>query len=88
MPNADYVDFLAEKMIYSSLVYTKWVPSLSYNILAKEQLIPNEREIPIEIRVCSKEAYIVNKVHKSIQKLLKTKYEDFMSTGIKGNSSV
>lgn len=58
LPNGDYVDFVAEEMIYSPIVYTKWVPPLGYNILAKERLIPNEREIPIEIRVCSKEAYI------------------------------
>ena len=69
LPNGDYVDFIAEEMIYSPLVYTKWVPPLGYNILAKESLIPNEREIPIEIRVCSKEAYISEQsAYYSVQK--------------------
>lgn len=69
LPNGDYVDFVEEEMIYSPLVYTKWVPPLGYNILAKERLIPNEREIPIEIRVCSKEAYISEQsAYYSVQK--------------------
>ena len=56
-------------MIYSPLVYTKWVPPLGYNILAKEKLIPNEMEVPIEIRVCSKEAYISEQsAYYSVQK--------------------
>ncbi len=67
--NGDYVDFVAEEMIYSPLVYTKWVPPLGYNILAKEKLIPNEMEVPIEIRVCSKEAYISEQsAYYSVQK--------------------
>lgn len=69
LPNGDYVDFVEEEMIYSPLVYIKWVPPLGYNILAKEQIIPNEREIPIEIRVCSKEAYISEQsAYYSVQK--------------------
>lgn len=69
LPHGDYVDFVAEEMIYSPLVYTKWVPPLGYNILAKERLIPNEIEIPIEIRVCSKEAYISEQsAYYSVQK--------------------
>lgn len=69
LPNGDYVDFVAEEMIYSPLVYTKWVPPLGYNILAKEKLIPNEMEVPIEIRVCSKEAYISEQsAYYSVQK--------------------
>ncbi len=69
LPNGDYVDFVAEEIIYSPLVYTKWVPPLGYNILAKEKLIPNEMEVPIEIRVCSKEAYISEQsAYYSVQK--------------------
>lgn len=69
LPNGDYVDFVAEEMIYSPLVYTKRVPPLGYNILAKEKLIPNEMEVPIEIRVCSKEAYISEQsAYYSVQK--------------------
>ena len=69
LPNGDYVDFVAEEMIYSPLVYTKWVPPLGYNILAKEKPIPNEMEVPIEIRVCSKEAYISEQsAYYSVQK--------------------
>ena len=69
LPNGDYVDFVAEEMIYSPLVYTKWVPPLGYNILAKEKLISNEMEVPIEIRVCSKEAYISEQsAYYSVQK--------------------
>ena len=69
LPNGDYVDFVAEEMIYSPLVYTKWVPPLGYNILAKEKLIPNEMKVPIEIRVCSKEAYISEQsAYYSVQK--------------------
>lgn len=56
--NGDFVDFVNEEYIYSPLVYIKWVPPLGYNILAKEPLIENERNVPIEIRVSSKEAYI------------------------------
>lgn len=56
-------------MIYSPLVYIKWVPPLGYNIFAKEQLIPNERLVPIEIRVCSKEGYISEQsAYYSVQK--------------------
>lgn len=69
LPNGDYVDFVAEEIIYSPLVYTKWVPPLGYNILAKEKFIPNEMEVPIEIRVCSKEAYISEQsAYYSVQK--------------------
>lgn len=68
-PNSDFVDFVNEEMIYSPLVYIKWVPPLGYNILAKAMLIPNEREVPIEIRVCSKEAYISEQAaYYSVQK--------------------
>lgn len=58
LPNADYVDFVAEDTIYSPLVYVKWVPPLGYNVLAKEKLIPNQKPVPIEIRVCSKQGFI------------------------------
>ena len=45
------------------------MPPLGYNILAKEKLIPNEMEVPIEIRVCSKEAYISEQsAYYSVQK--------------------
>ena len=69
IPNADFVDFVAEEMIYSPLVYTKWVPPLGYNVLAKVKLIPDEMEVPVEIRVCSEEAYISEQsAYYSIQK--------------------
>lgn len=68
-PNAEYINFVNEEMIYSPLVYIKWVPPLGYNIFAKEQLIPNERLVPIEIRVCSKEGYISEQsAYYSVQK--------------------
>ena len=69
LPNSDFVDFVSEEMIYSPLVYIKWVPPLGYNILSKVTLIPNQREIPVEIRVCSKEAYISEQAaYYSVQK--------------------
>lgn len=67
--NIECIDFVAEEYIYSPLVYIKWVPPLGYNIFAKESLIPNQREIPIEIRVCSKEAFISEQsAYYSVQK--------------------
>ncbi len=69
LPNAEYIDFVDEEWIYSPLVYIKWVPPLGYNVFAKEPLIPNEREVPIEIRVCSKEGYISEQsAYYSVQK--------------------
>lgn len=69
LPNRECIDFVAEEYIYSPLVYIKWVPPLGYNIFAKEQLIPNQMEVPIEIRVCSKEAYISEQsAYYSVQK--------------------
>ncbi len=69
LPNAEYIDFVDEEYIYSPLVYIKWVPPLGYNVFAKEQLIKDEREVPIEIRVCSKEAYISEQsAYYSVQK--------------------
>ncbi|MGN1351884.1 MAG: hypothetical protein ACI4VE_03795 [Clostridia bacterium] len=73
LPNGDFVDFVAEENIYSPLVYIKWVPPLGYNILAKEPMIPNQKSVPIEVRVCSKEAYISEQsAYYSIQKNDKT----------------
>ena len=57
-PKAEYLDFVDEEYIYSPLIYSKYVPPLAYSILAKEPLIPNERKVPIEIRISSKEAFI------------------------------
>ena len=69
LSNAEYIDFVDEECIYSPLVYIKWVPPLGYNIFAKEKLIPNVREIPIEIRVCSKEGYVSEQsAYYSVQK--------------------
>ena len=69
LPSGDFVDFVSEESIYSPLVYIKWVPPLGYNVLAKEEIIPNFRKIPIEIRVCSKEAYISEQsAYYSVQK--------------------
>lgn len=69
MPNAEYIDFVDEEYIYSPLVYIKWVPPLGYNVFAKEAIIPNERKVPIEIRVCSKEAFISEQsAYYSVQK--------------------
>ncbi len=69
LPNSEHINFVAEEYIYSPLVYIKWVPPLGYNIFAKEKLIPNQMEIPIEIRVCSKEAYISEQsAYYSVQK--------------------
>ena len=69
LSNAEYIDFVDEKYIYSPLVYIKWVPPLGYNVFAKEKLIPNAMEVPIEIRVCSKEGYISEQsAYYSVQK--------------------
>lgn len=69
LSSAEFIDFVSEEMIYSPLVYIKWVPPLGYNVLAKESLIPNQREVPIEIRVCSKEGFISEQAaYYSIQK--------------------
>lgn len=68
-PNGDFVDFVDEESIYSPLVYIKWVPPLGYNVLANEEIIPNYRKVPVEIRVCSKEAYISEQsAYYSVQK--------------------
>ncbi len=56
--NADYLDLTTEESIYSPVVYQKFVPPMIYNILAKEPLIKNQMNVPIEIRVCSKAGYI------------------------------
>ena len=67
--DCEHIDFVAEEYIYSPLVYIKWVPPLGYNIFAKEQLIENARKIPVEIRICSKEAFISEQTpYYSIQK--------------------
>lgn len=67
--NREDIDFVAEENIYSPLVYIKWVPPLGYNIFAKENLISNAMEIPIEIRVCSKQAYVSEQsAYYSVQK--------------------
>lgn len=69
LPNRECIDFVAEEYIYSPLVYIKWVPPLGYNIFAKEKLLLNQMEVPIEIRVCSKEAYISEQsAYYSVQK--------------------
>lgn len=57
-PNAEYIDLVDEKSIYSPLVYIKWTPPLDYVIFAKESLVPNQMKVPIEIRITYKEAYI------------------------------
>lgn len=57
-PNAEYLDLVAEDSIYSPLVYIKWTPPLNYVIFAKEKLIPNAADVPIELRITYKEAYI------------------------------
>lgn len=58
LPNGDFVDLVSEEMIYSPLAYMKWVPPLGYNVFSKEPIIPNKLNVPIEVRVSSKEAYI------------------------------
>ncbi len=64
------IDFLAEDSVYSPLTWMKWVPPLTYNLFAKEELIPNIEPIPIEIRICSKEGFVAEQsayysVHKN-----------------------
>jgi len=69
LPNADFVDFVAEESLYSPLVYIKWVPPLGYNVLAKEPIIADQPKVPIEIRVCSREGYISEQsAYYSVQK--------------------
>ena len=64
------IDFLAEDSVYSPLTWMKWVPPLTYNLFAKEELIPNIQPVPIEIRICSKEGFVAEQsayysVHKN-----------------------
>lgn len=64
------IDFLAEDSVYSPLTWMKWVPPLTYNLFAKEELIPNIEPVPIEIRICSKEGFVAEQsayysVHKN-----------------------
>lgn len=69
LSNYELIDFVPEEMIYSPLVYIKWVPPLGFNIFAHEKLLQNQMEVPIEIRVCSKEAFISEQAaYYSIQK--------------------
>ncbi len=69
LQNKEDIDFVDEKYIYSPLVYTKWVPPLGYDIFAKEDLMTSQREVPIEIRVCSKEGFISEQsAYYSVQK--------------------
>lgn len=58
LSNVNDIDLVAEDMVYSPLVWIKWVPPLTYNLFAMEELIPGEKPVPIEIRVCSKEGFI------------------------------
>ena len=70
LSNVNDIDFLAEDSVYSPLTWMKWVPPLTYNLFAKEELIPNIEPIPIEIRICSKEGFVAEQsayysVHKN-----------------------
>lgn len=69
LTNFELIDFVSEEMIYSPLVYIKWVPPLAFNIFAHEKLILNQMEVPIEIRVASKEAFFSEQAaYYSVQK--------------------
>ena len=69
LSDVELVDFVSEEMIYSPLVYIKWVPPLGFNLFAHEELIENQMKVPIEIRVCSKEGYISEQAaYYSVQK--------------------
>lgn len=53
-----------------NLLWMKWVPPLTYNLFAKEELIQNIEPVPIEIRICSKEGFVAEQsayysVHKN-----------------------
>lgn len=70
LSNANDINFLAEDSVYSPLTWMKWVPPLTYNLFAKEELIPNIEPVPIEIRICSKEGFVAEQsayysVHKN-----------------------
>lgn len=70
LSNVNDIDFLAEDSVYSPLTWMKWVPPLTYNLFAKEELIPNIEPVPIEIRICSKEGFVAEQsayysVHKN-----------------------
>lgn len=58
LSNVYDIDFIAEDSVYSPLTWMKWVPPLTYNLFAKEELIPYSKPVPIEIRICSKEGFI------------------------------
>lgn len=58
LSNVNDIDLVAEDMVYSPLIWIKWVPPLTFNLFAMEELIPGEKPVPIEIRVCSKEGFI------------------------------
>lgn len=69
LSDVELVDFVSEEMIYSPLVYIKWVPPLGFNLFAHEELIENQMKVPIEIRVCSKEGFISEQAaYYSVQK--------------------
>ena len=70
LSNANDINFLAEDSVYSPLTWMKWIPPLTYNLFAKEELIPNIEPVPIEIRICSKEGFVAEQsayysVHKN-----------------------
>ena len=78
LSNVNDIDFLAEDSIYSPLTWMKWVPPLTYNLFAKEELIPNLKPVHMEIRICSKEGFIAEQsayysIHKNDHTGLETK---------------
>ena len=78
LSNVNDIDFLAEDSVYSPLTWMKWVPPLTYNLFAKEELIPNLKPVPMEIRICSKEGFIAEQsayysIHKNDHTGLETK---------------
>ncbi len=58
LSNVNDIDLVAEDMAYSPLIWIKWLPPLTYNLFAKEELILGEKPVPIEIRICSKEGFV------------------------------
>lgn len=57
LPNAEYLDFSKEDVLYSPIFKIKRCPPLAYSILAREKM-EEQLECPIEIRVCTKEGFI------------------------------
>lgn len=66
--NCVSMNFVNEETVYSPLCYVKKVPPLMYSIVTRQD-IGTQKNIPIEIRICTKESYISNQsIHDTVYK--------------------